>query len=220
VVLKGGRSSFGAQAAHSHTAALAQDERILDAALRQSHVIRVHGMSELFDVARGLALSRPSRHKEPRVAVLTFSGGGGVVTSDDLADLDMELAKLGPATLSTLRTVYPDWMEPANPVDLYPAFEKNGHTETFRKTIEAVLEDPGVDAVYAHLFIPPIDMPLFDYDHMAQMIRTHRKPLVIWLLGDAARTPAVTRDLESRGIPVSDDMERGVRILAALATGR
>jgi acetyltransferase len=220
VVLKGGRSNFGAQAALSHTAAMAQDDRVLDAAFRQARVIRVHGMTELLDVARSLALSGLPRQAEARVAVLTFSGGGGVVTSDDIADLDIGLASLEPRTLSALRTVFPDWMEPANPVDLYPAFEKNGHTETFRKTLEAVMEDPGVDAVYAHLFIPPIDLPMFDYDHMARMTRTHRKPIVVWLLGDAARTPAITRELESRGIPVAEDMGRGARMLAAVARGR
>ncbi len=220
VVLKGGRSAFGARAARSHTAALAQDDRILDAAFRQAGVIRVYGMTELLDVARSLALSPLSRKTRARVAVLTFSGGGGVVSSDDISDLEMELALLMPRTLETLRSVFPDWMEPANPVDLYPAFEKNGHTETFRTTIEAVLEDPGVDAVYAHLFVPPVDIPLFDYDHMAAMVQKHKKPLVVWLLGDATRLPAVSRDLESRGIPVTDEMARGARILAALAMGR
>lgn len=220
VVLKGGRSTFGARAACSHTAALAQDDRIIDAAFRQAGVIRVYGMTELLDVARSLALSPLSRKARARVAILTFSGGGGVVSSDHISDLEMELALLSPRTLEILRSVFPDWMEPANPVDLYPAFEKNGHTETFRTTIEAVLEDPGVDAVYAHLFIPPVDIPLFDYDHMAEMVRKHRKPLVVWLLGDAARMSAVSRDLESCGIPVTDEMARGARILAALAMGK
>ena len=53
-----------------------------------------------------------------------------------------------------------------------------------------------------------------------RMTRTHRKPIVVWLLGDAARTPAVTRELESRGIPVAEDMGRGARMLAAVARGR
>jgi acyl-CoA synthetase (NDP forming) len=52
------------------------------------------------------------------------------------------------------------------------------------------------------------------------MTRTHRKPIVVCLLGDAARTPAVTRELERRGIPVAEDMGRGARMLAAVARGR
>jgi acyl-CoA synthetase (NDP forming) len=221
VMLKAGRSDIGARAARSHTAALAQDDRVLDGALRQAGVIRVSAMSELFDVARSLALSPLGRRRpRPRVAVLTFSGGGGVVSSDDIAGLHMELAAFEARTISILRAIFPDWMEPANPVDLYPAFEKNGPTETFRTTLEAVAGDPGVDAVYAHLYIPPLETPLFDYDHMAAVVRKHGKPLVVWLLGDAARMPCVRQDLESRGIPVTDEMARGVRILAALAMGR
>ncbi|MEW6441663.1 MAG: CoA-binding protein, partial [bacterium] len=179
VVLKSGRSSFGLQAAASHTAALAQDDRVLNAALRQAGGIRVRGMAELLDVARSLALSQaPRRNPGDRVAVLTFSGGGGVVSSDDMADLEMRLASFEPATVSALKTVFPDWMEPLNPVDLYPALEKHGHTKTYRTAVEAVMSDPGVDAVYTHLFTPLAGVASFDFDHMAEMSRKHRKPLV------------------------------------------
>ena len=123
VVLKGGRSAFGTKAAISHTSALAQDARVLDAALGQCGVIRVRGMTELLDVARCLGVARPAKKSRSRTVVLTFSGGGGVVTSDHIADLGLELAELAPATLSGLKEVFPEWMDPANPVDLYPAYE-------------------------------------------------------------------------------------------------
>ncbi|MEW6441578.1 MAG: hypothetical protein AB1640_11650, partial [bacterium] len=103
---------------------------------------------------------------------------------------------------------------------LYPALEKHGHTKTYRTAVEAVMSDPGVDAVYTHLFTPLAGVACFDFDHMAEMSRKHRKPLVVWLQGDASRMPEIARELESRGIPVSDEMSRSARILAALAAGR
>jgi acyl-CoA synthetase (NDP forming) len=93
VVLKGGRSALGARAALSHTASLAQDDKVLDAALRHAGVIRVHGMTELLDVARSLAIAAVKPVTKARAAVITFAGSAGVVSSDYMADLGMDFVK-------------------------------------------------------------------------------------------------------------------------------
>jgi acyl-CoA synthetase (NDP forming) len=220
VVLKGGRSALGARAAMSHTASLAQDDRVLDAALRQAQVIRVHGMNELMDVARCLGLGPVDTKRSARLAVISFSGSAGVVAGDDMADMGMELASLRPETLSELKSVFPDWMEPSNPVDIYPAIEKHGPKHTVERSLDAVLKDPGVDAVYVHLFAPPIKMPLFDYGHLARMIKFYKKPVVAWIMGHRDTLDEITKELEKNGIPVVEDVGKGVRILAALTMRR
>ncbi len=216
VVLKGGRTGFGRQAAASHTAALAQNDKVLDSALRQADVIRVSGMQELMDVCRSLGTSSVKKTAQARVAVLSFSGGAGVVTSDELYDRGMEMAELSPGTLERIRQVFPEWMEPANPVDLYPAIEKNGPKKAFHTALEAVMMDPGVDAVYAHMFAPPANIPLFDFDHISRMIETHKKPLAVWILGAEDAYKRLLHELQERGIPAVDEVGEGVRILAAL----
>jgi acetyltransferase len=220
VVLKGGRSSFGKKAAISHTSALAQDARVTDAALGQAKVIRVRGMTELLDVARCLAVAGVAKSCRARTVVLTFSGGGGVVSSDVIADLGMELAELSPQTLARLREVFPEWMDPSNPVDLYPAYEKGGTSETLQRTLEAVMEDPGVDGVYLHLFAPPMNRPLYDYDEMARLVGEQGKPIVVWLMGQPEAAREVAGQFERRGIPTVDELNRGVRVLAALTMRR
>lgn len=220
VVLKGGRSSFGKKAAVSHTSALAQDARVMDAALAQANVIRVRGMTELLDVARCLSVAKVGKTSRARAVVLTFSGGGGVVTSDHIADLGMELADLAPATLSKLKEVFPEWMDPSNPVDLYPAYEKGGTKETLRRTIDAVMEDPGVDALFLHIFAPPVRRPLYDYDRMARLMNEHGKPIVVWVMGQPQAAREVICEFEKRGIPTVEDVSRGVRVLAALTMRR
>ncbi len=216
VVLKGGRSSFGKKAAISHTSALAQDARVMDAALRQSRVICVRGMTELLDVARCLGVAKVNKISRARTAVLTFSGGGGVVTSDLIADLGMELADLTPPTLSKVKEVFPEWMDPSNPVDLYPAYAKRGTRETLRRTIEAVMEDPGVDGVYLHVFASPASRSPYEYDLIARLMADHGKPLVVWVMGPPEAARAVTVEFEKRGIPTVEEVRRGVRVLAAL----
>ncbi len=220
IVLKAGHTSFGRQAAQSHTAALAQDDRILDAALRQAHIIRVHGMEEMMDVARCLGTTAVKSTSRARVAVMTFSGGGGVVTSDNMHESGLELAALTPETIAKLQQVFPEWFEPSNPVDTYPAIEKHEHMSTFRHILDALMADPGIDALYVHLFTSPPGHSLYDYDHMAEMIRKHQKPMVAWLLGRAEFFKDSTLEIEKRGIPVVDEIHKGVRVLTALTLRR
>jgi acetyltransferase len=177
-------------------------------------------MTELLDVARCLGVAKVKKKSRSRMVVLTFSGGGGVVTSDQIADRGMELADLAKPTLARLKAVFPDWMDPSNPVDLYPAYEKNGTAETLKRTIEAVMDDPGVDAVYIHAFAPPTKRPLYDYDHMARLMTDYEKPVVVWVMGQPEAAGEVTRQFEKRGIPTVDEVSRGVRILAALTMRR
>ncbi len=220
VVLKSGRTNFGAQAARSHTAALAQDDQILDSAFRQAGIIRSFEMNELMDLARCLAVAPNHRIPDPRIAMLTFSGGAGVVASDDIHDRGMKLSKLQPETLARIKTVFPEWMDPGNPVDLYPAMEKFGPLKAFGVSLVAVMEDPGVDAVFVHLFAPPAEIPLLNYDDLAGLAQKHRKPIIAWIIGHAATAARMTAELEKRGIPVVDEIGKGIRIISALTRGR
>jgi len=216
VVLKGGRSAFGQEAAKSHTAALAQDDQILDSAFRQAKIIRVNEMTELMDVARCLAVAPIKIIPKARIAVLTFSGGAGVVAADEIFQRGMQIAKLKPETLSQIKTVFPEWMNPSNPVDLYPAMEKFGPIKSFSVSLSAVMADPGVDAVFVHLFAPPIDIPFFNFDAMAELIRKFEKPIIAWIIGHAETAAKMTQELEKRGIAVADEIGKAIRILSAL----
>ncbi|HUT52612.1 MAG TPA: CoA-binding protein [bacterium] len=220
VVLKSGRTSFGHKAAASHTAALSQDDAVLDHALRQAGVVRVYGMNEMMDVARSFAVTEREPVKKARVAVLSFSGGAGVVCSDDVADYGMELARFSDETLAKMKSVFPAWMEPSNPVDTYPAIEKRGPTEVINVTVEAAMADPGVDAVYVHFFAPFVKIKLYDYDFLESVVKKHKKPMVAWTMGRGEVAAEIRQELESRGICVVDEIAEGVRILAALTMRR
>ena len=63
------------------------------------------------------------------------------------------MADLSTGTLETLQKIYPDWMPVSNPVDLWPAVELHGRKKAYTKAFEAVLTDPGVDAVLFHGFV-------------------------------------------------------------------
>ncbi|MBZ0140727.1 MAG: CoA-binding protein, partial [Pseudorhodoplanes sp.] len=69
VVIKAGRHALGAQAAQTHTGALAGADAVYDAAFRRAGLVRVLDLDELFDAAETLGLLRPIAGE--RLAILT-----------------------------------------------------------------------------------------------------------------------------------------------------
>jgi len=220
VVLKSGRTEIGARAAMSHTSSLAQDDQIVDAALRQAGVIRVFDMNDLLTISRCLGVAPASTQSSGRIAVITFSGGAGVVVSDSIADSGIDLAGFEDATVEQLRQVFPEWMEPTNPIDIYPAIERNGPKKVFTRCLETVLNDPGVDGVYVHVFAWYGLDAFFGFEKIAELAKKERKPLVVWTLGDSEGCNKLTRYFEELGIPTVDEISKGVRVLSALTLGR
>jgi len=215
VLVKGGRSPAGARAALSHTASMAGDHQILRAALRQAGVTEVTDMNEMMDVLRGFSKIRSFTERNGAgTAVVTFSGGGGIVTSDLLHEAGLRLADLSPDTLATLKAVYPPWMEPANPADIWPAIEHSGMDKVYTTVSEAVMNDPGVDSVIVQVFAQGIEDSLFK--DLAELKDNLGKPVIAWLVGLGETMRKCRTALEDLGIPVFDEMSRGVSVLAAL----
>jgi acyl-CoA synthetase (NDP forming) len=220
IVLKSGRTETGARAAMSHTASLAQDDRIVDGALRQAGVIRVHDMNDLMTVARCLGVAPVDAKSGGRIAVMAFSGGAGVVAADSIADSGIDLARLEGSSIKRIREVFPEWMEPANPLDLYPAIERNGVEKVFPHCLDILLNDPGVDAIYLHIFgwYPPDAFG--GLEKIAELSRKKKKPIVVWTMGDSESCGALTQHLEGMGIPTVDEISKGVRVLSAMTLRR
>ncbi|OYW20467.1 MAG: GNAT family N-acetyltransferase, partial [Burkholderiales bacterium 12-64-5] len=97
IVIKAGRSAAGAQAALSHTGALAGTDLVYDAAFRRAGMLRVYELRELFEAVT--TLSSGIRLQGDRLAILTNGGGVGIIATDLLIDEGGELATLLPAGL-------------------------------------------------------------------------------------------------------------------------
>jgi acetyltransferase len=151
---------------------------------------------------------------------MTFSGGAGVVASDSVADSGIELAQLEDSSIGRLREVYPEWMEPSNPLDLYPAIERNGVQKVFPHCLDTLLNDPEVDAIFLHVFAwyPPESFEGFEA--IADLARERGKPIVAWTMGDSEACGRLSRYLEDLGIMAVDEISKGIRVLAAMTLGR
>ncbi len=140
LVLKSGRTEQGQKAAASHTASLAGEDEIYQAAFKQSGVLAANTLEELFDLAKALAW-------QPRasggVGVVTNGGGMGVLAADAASDLELDLPPLTEKTGNDLRKsgIMPATMATGNPLDIIG----DADTERYRLAMGSVLAQKDIN---------------------------------------------------------------------------
>lgn len=173
LALKAGRSAAGASAASSHTGSLAGADRAADALLKQSGVIRELGLRELFSTAK--VFSNCPIPKGNRVAIVTNSGGPGIMATDAVVSHGMEIAQLTDETKAKLKSFLPAAASVKNPVDMIAS----APIEHYRQTVETVLADPNVDMVMV-IYLPFLGLADTDVaDALMEIKAAHpEKPIV------------------------------------------
>lgn len=215
VVLLGGQSKGGARAALCHTASLAGDARLAKSVLEGAGVVLARDFHHMAELANALALLKPPREKA-RAAVLTFSGGAGILTCDLLERHGLDLARLSDKSLAALQEFFPPWMRPGNPVDLYPAMERIGRLPAFERAAEICLEDPGVDVLIFHYALGVEDRTL-DPVRLKEMADRAGKSLLFWCLGTGEAVLEFSLRAQQAGAPVFGELSLAVEALAVAA---
>lgn len=216
VVLNGGKTAGGAAAAVSHTASLSASGVLVSGAMAQAGIVEANGFYQLADYCKTLGMypDIPSRSRN-RVAVLTYTGAAGIVSADIMDRHNLELSKLDTAALDALQTVFPEWMPPSNPVDMWPGIILNGSKKTYGRAMEAVCTDPGVDAVFVHCFAGGFSLET-DLEIMAKTATQAGKPLVCWISGERDRVYQFQVSAQKTGVPVFREVMRAVECLGML----
>ena len=143
LVIKVGRNPAGSAAALMHTGAMVGEDSVFDAALRRAGAVRMYTIGHMFAAAG--ALFTHFHPRGDRLAIITNGGGPAVMAADRAADLGIPLAQLAEGTAAKLDKFLPPAWSKGNPVDILG----DADAERYGKTLEAVLEDPGVDGVMA-----------------------------------------------------------------------
>lgn len=206
VAVKAGRTSAGTRAASSHTAALASSDRAVDALFARTGVIRVETLEELFDVAQVLTAQPIPAGR--RVAIVSNSGGPGILAADACESRGLTVPELSDATQASLRSFLPAAAGVRNPVDLVAS----GSAADYQRAIQAALADDGIDAVLV-LFTPPL---VTEAEDVARAIMNATsgatKPVVANFLPMAHAPSALTAP--DRRVPSFAFPESAVRALA------
>ena len=218
VVLKGGKSSAGAQAALSHTSSLAGNARLQDSLLELAGVTVAHDFQQMMELARALAMI-PGTPPRCRTAILTFSGGAGILSCDLLEEQGLVVAELSRETKETMARFYPDWLPPSNPVDLFPAFGASGTKAAYQGAFNAVVKDPQVDVIFMHYFAG-LHRGLEELKMIKETADGAGKKIILWVIGIREAVRQFRKDAEACGIPAHGELSRAVECLAAASRYR
>jgi len=143
IVVKAGRFAEAAEAAASHTGALAGADAVYDAVFRRAGMLRVLTLHELFDAVE--ILSYQTKSAGERLAIVSNGGGMGVMATDALMQADGRLAELTEETVERLNRILPANWSRRNPLDILG----DATAQRYADVLDVVMEDRNVDAVLA-----------------------------------------------------------------------
>lgn len=195
IAYKLGRSAAAAEMAATHTGALAGEDDIADAFLKDLGIARVgilEALLEAFPLARRIPLAS-SEASPRRVGVVTTTGGGAAMVVDQLGIRDVVVEPPSAATLARLEAAGIA-VSPGRVLDLTLA---GTNYNVMKGALDIMFDAPEFDVVLAvvgssarfqpHLAVKPI------LDSAGS-----RKPLAALLVPDA---PEALRSLTDAGVP-------------------
>jgi len=189
VIVKSGRTAAGARAASSHTGALAAADVTVDAFLRQTGAIRANTIEEMLGLLTNFCRSPLPRGN--RVAILTNSGGPGIMATDALVTGGMEIAQFSEGTRRALDEMLPIEASRANPIDLTAW----GVADSYRKILPILFDDPNVDIILA-LFVPPLMVNPTDAARaIAESRRGREKPILGVIMAEESSYRMLPREI-------------------------
>ena len=210
IAVKSGRTWAGAKAASSHTGALAGLDVGSHALFEQCGVLRVNTVERLFDLAQ--AFSKQPLPKGKRTAVLTNAGGPGIMATDAVVSVGLEMATLSEKTINELRKFLSPEASFSNPLDMIAS----AHEENYYKCLNLLLADKGVDAVIV-IFVHPVHI---DAKGIARSIikasQAHKdKPVLCVFMGKKDEASGI-EDLQTSGLPTYQFPESAAIALASM----
>jgi acetyl-CoA synthetase len=185
-----GTSEAGRAAVRHHTATPPCDPALQEALRRLPGVVVVDRIEALVETAAFLAKAGAPR--APGVAVLSGSGGTGILAVDAAARAGVPTPQPGVDSTRSLRAALPAFASPRNPCDA--TAQATRHPESVLACAEALLCDPA----YGALVLPwgrsqtPALLP-----QLGALGVRHGKPVcVVWMsqLLETATTTAIERD--------------------------
>lgn len=211
VMVKVGSTALGAQAAASHTAALAGDDAVYDAIFRRYGVLRARTLTEFFDLAHSAAVA--GRPRDRSIGLFTLSGGVGALMADDASAQGLDVRPLSDAAQSRLR----DWVPfaaPRNPVDI--TGQVTNDLTLMERTARVMLDDQGFASWMG--FVAAAGASDAFWPVLRGLVASLRDAYPDTLLAISTLLSPVRRaELESLRCLVFADPSDGIRTIAALA---
>ncbi|MDP9916588.1 acyl-CoA synthetase (NDP forming) [Variovorax boronicumulans] len=211
VMVKVGRTALGAEAAASHTAALAGDDAVYDAVFRQYGVLRARNLTEFFDLAHSAAVAGSPRDRS--IGLFTLSGGVGALMADEASAQGLDARPLSEAAQDTLRRWVP-FAAPRNPVDI--TGQVTNDMTLIDRTARVMLDDQGFASWMGFLAAAGASDAFWPV--LRSLVSSLREAYPDTLLAvSTLLSPERRAELEAMRCLVFADPSDGIRTIAALA---
>jgi len=215
VAIKGGRTSAGARAAASHTASIAGNARIYEAAFREMGAIVANELIDFLDIAKALAFQPPASGRN--IGIVTNGGGAGILASDAAESIGLSVKPLPKNVMDTIMEYVRDGTIPdiatfANPIDL----SAGGSDEAYIAAIETLLEEPTINGVIVITLHQTPELSPYFVDKISMVTRRYKKPVAVVDIGGAAMARWVRGEFDKHGLPSYPTPERAVKALKSL----
>ncbi|NHK30278.1 MAG: CoA-binding protein [Asgard group archaeon] len=194
IFLKGGRSAIGNKAAMTHTASLGGDPLIYESVAKQTGAIWVESLDEAFDTYEVLSsyLSRGGK----RVGIVTNSGGPGVLTSDNLDFLGLELNQPSDELREKLADL-PEACPRENPFDLLG----DANPDRYELTLRALAHSGEFDTIIT-IMVPPGDADINGVAKvMVDVAKEKHDTAIIGCLLAGEKVKNAIKILQDNGLP-------------------
>jgi acyl-CoA synthetase (NDP forming) len=212
IAYKLGRSEAAAEMATTHTGALAGEDDIADAFLKDLGIARVdmlESLLEAFPLAQRLPLPlKPGR----RVGVVTTTGGGAAMVVDQLSVRGVHVQKPTEATLGRLQAAG----IPGNAGRVLDLTLAGTRYEVMKQALQILLDAPEFDMVIAVVGSSARFQPELAVKPIVDSAR-HAKPLIAMLVPDA---PQALAQLTQAGIPCFRTPEGCADVVASVLDRR
>jgi acyl-CoA synthetase (NDP forming) len=210
VAVKSGRTARGAQAARSHTGALASDDKVVDAFLRRHGIWRANDMHELVRTSELYLKGWRPRGRE--IVIVSNSGASGVMAADTAAEYGLSLATFSETTRQSLAAELPDFASVANPIDITAALLTE--SRLFGNLLPLLARERTADLF---LIAIPVagegyDVPAFARD-AAAFAATTGQPVVV-----AAPQDSVAARFRAAGLPTFTNQTDAIAALSQIVS--
>ncbi len=209
IVHKANTGQASAEIAFSHTAALASDDRIVDAALRQANLTRATGFDDAVALAQGFALP-PVLGDD--LLIISRSGGHAVVAADLAESHGFNLLPIPDDFLDDVRRLFrADVIAPTNPLDLGTIFD----FDLYGHIVEKGLRELDLDALLLiHTYSPGVEGEMAQrlVKRLAELKREAGKPVAFCAFAQRDEVEALKRITD---LPIFTEIEAAMRALAA-----
>jgi acyl-CoA synthetase (NDP forming) len=210
VALKAGSTGPGQSAAASHTAGLANEDRVVNAFLEELGIYRAADARELV-AGVDLFVRDEWTPRARRIAVVSNSGASCVQAADHIVTTKQQLARLRADTVQRIKAVLPPFATGHNPIDLTGALL--GNPALLARVLNLLSEDLEFDSLLLAL---PVLGHGYDTSALAsaaaQFAATGRPTVVVTV------NPPEEREFRSHGLPVFATEVEAVSALAQWST--